>query len=163
MLCPARLIALAFDLSPSMETSLRFELIVRRMESLLPIFQNSLPIVVFYWFVVLLPMFIFPKMRRVIASLLRLSSLLTGIVCWWQSFIVTYRLLGGTVLAIGTLCGIIGVVPPALYATAARNDGVTFGEIAVTLVLTVAGRFIAKAITNRALRMKPARVIDYDA
>jgi hypothetical protein len=110
----------------------------------------------------LLPMYIFPRMRPLIASSLKASSLLIGIVCWWQAFIVTYRLLGGVALIAGTICMGIGVVPAALYATASRNDGGTFGEIMVTLVLTVAARFLVRAITGRATRMKPAPVSDYD-
>ena len=156
------LIAFSFDLTPSMEGALRFEMILRRMESLLPVLQSGLPILVFYWFAVLLPMYIFPRMRHVIASSLKASSLLIGIVCWWQSFIVTYRLLGGVALIAGTLCMGVGVVPAALYATAARNDGGTFGEILLTLVLMIAGRFLAKAITGRASITKPVPVSDYD-
>jgi hypothetical protein len=156
------LIAFSFDLTPSMETSLRFEMIMRRMESLLPILQYCLPVLVFYWFTVLLPMYIFRRMRPLIVSSLKVSSLLIGIVCWWQSFIVTYRLLGGVALMIGTLCMGIGVVPAALYATASRNDAGTFGEILVPLVLTAAARFLARAITGRASGMKRAPVPDYD-
>ena len=156
------LIAFSFDVTPSMETALRFEMIIRRMESILPLLQYCLPIVVFYWFTALLPMYIFPRMRPLVASSLRASSLLIGIVCWWQSFIVTYRLLGGVALIAGTLCMGIGVVPAALFATASRNDGSTFGEILVALVLTVAARFLARAITNRASRLKPVRVNEYE-
>src|ERR1700733_4570745 len=112
------LIAFSFDLTPSMESALQFELLMRRMESILPVLQKCLPILVSYWFTVLLPMYLFPRMRPLIASSLRASSLLIGIVCWWQSFIVTYRLLGGGALIAGTLCLGIGVVPGALYATA---------------------------------------------
>ncbi len=155
--------AVPFDLTPSMESALRFEMILRRMESILPILQNCLPILVFYWFTVLLPMYIFPRMRPLIASSLKASSLLIGIVCWWQSFIVTYRLLGGgcSVIA-GTVFMGIGVVPAALFATASTNDDLTFGEIMVTLVLTVAARVLAKAITSGASRVKPARMSDYE-
>jgi hypothetical protein len=157
------LIAFPFDLTPSMEGALRFELLVRRMESILPVLQNLLPILVFYWFTVLLPMYIFPRMRPLISSSLKASALLIGIVCWWQSFIVTYRLLGGAVLIAGTLFMGIGVVPAALFATASTNDGLTFGEIMVTLVLTVAARFLAKAITSRASRVKPVPMSNYEA
>ena len=145
-----------------MESALQFELLIRRMESILPVLQNCLPILIAYWFTVLLPMYIFPRMRPLTASSLRVSSLLIGIVCWWQSFVVTYRLLGGAALIAGTLCMGIGVVPAALFATASTNDGLTFGEIMVTLVLTVAARFLAKAITSRASRMKPAPIRDYE-
>jgi hypothetical protein len=154
--------AVSFDFTPSMETALRLEMVMRRMEAILPVLQNCVPILVSYWFTVLLPMYIFPRMRPLIASSLRVSALLIGIVCWWQSFIVTYRLLGGVALIAGTLCMGIGVVPAALFATATTNDGLTFGEIMVTLVLTVAARFLAKAITSRASRLKPARVPDYE-
>ena len=146
-----------------MESALQFELLMRRMESILPVLQKCLPILVSYWFTVLLPMYLFPRMRPLIASSLRASSLLIGIVCWWQSFIVTYRLLGGGALIAGTLCLGIGVVPGALYATASTNDGLTFGEIMVTLVLTIAARFIAKAITSRASKMKPVPIRDYES
>jgi hypothetical protein len=152
----------SFDLTPSMEGALRFELILRRMETILPILQNCLPILVSYWFTVLLPMYIFPRMRRVIASSLTVSALLIGIVCWWQSFIVTYRLLGGAALIVGTLCMGIGVVPAALFATASTNDDLTFAEIMVTLVLTLTAWFLAKAITSRASRMKPAPMSNYE-
>jgi hypothetical protein len=112
-----------------MESALRFELLIRPMESILPVLQNCLPILIFYWFTVLLPMCIFPRMRPVIASSLKASSLLIGIVCWWQSLIATYRLPGGTALIAGTVFMGIGVVPAALFAAANTNDGLTFGEI----------------------------------
>ena len=152
-----------FDFTPSMETALQLEMAMRRMESILPILQTCLPILVSYWFTVLLPMCIFPRMRPLIASSLRVSSLLIGIVCWWQSFVATYRLLGGVALIAGTVCMGIGVVPAALYATASANDGGTFGEIIVTLVLTVAARIMARAIASRVPRMKPDPLPDYDA
>lgn len=156
------LISFSLDLSPSMEGALQIEMLIRRMESLLPALQSCLPYLVSYWFTVLLPMYIFRRMRPLIASTLRASSLLIGIVCWWQSFIVTYRLLGGAALIAGTLCMGVGVVPAALFATASRNDGGTFGEIMLTLVLAIAARFLARAINGRASRMKRAPVIDYE-
>jgi hypothetical protein len=68
------LAAYPFDMTPSTENTLQFEMLMRRMESILPVLS------------------------------LRVSSLLIGIVCWWQSFIVTYRLLGGVAVMVGTLC-----------------------------------------------------------
>jgi hypothetical protein len=124
--------AVPFDLTPSMESALRFEMLIRRMESILPSYRTAWP----FWF-------------------------RTASVCWWQSFIVTYRLLGGIALISGILCVGIGVVPAALFATASTSDRLAFGEIMATLVLTVAARFLAKAITSRASR-KTARMSDYE-
>jgi hypothetical protein len=75
---------------------------------------------------------------------------------------VTYRLLGGAARIAATVFMGIGVVPAALFATANTNNGLTFGEIMVTLLLTVAARFLANAITSRASRVKPARISDYE-
>jgi hypothetical protein len=156
------LISVPFDLAPSMEGILGFEMAVRRMESVLPDLQNCLPFIVYYWLTVLLPMYIFPRMRHLIVSSLRGSAVLIGIVCWWQSFIVTYRLLGGLALIAGTLFAGVGVVPLALFATATRDDGGTFGEIIVTLALTLVARGTATMVVNRLSRMKRVSLRDYE-
>jgi hypothetical protein len=156
------LIPVSFDLRQSLEGVQGFEMVVSWMESALPVLQNWLPFIVYFWFTVLLPIYIFPRMRPLIVSSLRVSALLIGIVCWWQSFIVTYRMLGGLALIAGTLFAGVGVAPLALFATAKSDRGETFGEIMVTLVLMLAARFMARAIAGREARTKPVHVDDYE-
>lgn len=150
------LINFSFDPGSSMEGDLRWEATVRWMEGALPLLQHGVALLVCYWVAVLLPMSIFRRMHPLIASALRISSLLIGGVCWWQSCIVTFRLLGWLAVAIGLLLAGVGVVPMALFATAVKGDWIVFGEILAGVFLTVIPRLIAKFMTNRTARMNAA-------
>ena len=145
-----------------MEGVLALEIVVRGMESALPALQNCVPLIVYYWLTVLLPMYVFPRMRHLIVSSLRASALLIGIVCWWESFIVTYRMLGVLAVIVGTLFAGVGVVPLAIFASASRDDGGTFGEIMLMLVLALVARSMAKRIVNRISGTRHVRVRDYE-
>jgi hypothetical protein len=156
------MIAASFDFTMDAQGVAGSETLVRSMESALPLLQNCLPFIVYYWITVLLPMCIFPRMRRLIVSSLRVSAILFGIVCWWQSFIVTYRMLGGLALIAGTLFAGVGVVPLALFAAATGGQGGTLGEIVAVLVLMLIARLLAKAVEHRLSGAKPVRVRDYE-
>jgi hypothetical protein len=165
VLCTVLLLALisfSFDPSLSMEGVLRWEGSVMWMESVLPTLQHGVVLLCFYWITVLLPASFFPKMHPLIGSALRFSSWLIGAVCWWQSFIVTYRLLGLFSVVTGLLFGGVGVVPFALFAVAAKGDWNIFGNLMITLNLTLAARVLARIIAKRAARMRLAiREKDY--
>jgi hypothetical protein len=101
-------------------------------------------------------------MHPLIGSALRLSSWFIGGVCWWQSFIVTYRLLGLLSVATGLLFAGVGVVPIALFASASRGQWNIFGNLMITLNLALAARVLARIIANRSARMRLAnRTRDY--
>ena len=142
----------SYDIGSSMEGVLRWESAVRRMESALPVLRHDAMLVVYYWLAVLAPMCIFRRMHPLIASTLRASSLFVGLVCWWQAFIVTYRLLGWLCVVTGLFFGGVGIVPLALFATAGRGDWDVFGNILATAALTLVARSVAKTITKRRLR-----------
>jgi hypothetical protein len=85
-----------------------------------------------------------------------LSSILMGAMCWWYSFIVTYRMLGWAFVCIGVLCGGLGVVPMAIYAAANRGDAVAFLSVTAALAMTVIPRSIAKSIRMRIVMRRNA-------
>jgi hypothetical protein len=138
-----------FDSGSPMETLLQWETVVRWMESVLPLLQYGAGIMICYWIAVLLPMSIFRRMHPLIAATLRISSIVIAGVCWWHSFIVTFRLLGWLATAVGILCGGIGVIPMALLATAAKGDWDVFAAIIAALSLAIAPRLIARSLGNR--------------
>jgi hypothetical protein len=132
------------------------------MESVLPTLQHGVVLICYYWIAVLLPASLLRRMHPLIGSTLKLSSWLIGGVCWWQSFIVTYRLLGLISVATGLLFAGVGVVPMALVASAAKGEWNIFGNLMITLNLTLAARVLARIIAKRAARMRLAiRPRDY--
>src|SRR5258708_3575542 len=92
-----------FDASSSMEGALKWETVVRGMESVYPLLQNAVAVLVCYWIAVLIPMSMFRRTHRLIAGTLRGSSIFIGVVCWLHCVAVTYRLLGWVVTAMGLL------------------------------------------------------------
>ena len=142
----------------SPDARLRWEALIRSMETVLILFQNGAVVIVLCWVTVLLPMYTVRRMRPLVASALIGSSVLMGVMCWWHSIIVTYRLLGWACVCVGVLCGGIGVVPMAIYAAVTRSDGVIFVNLTMALVLTLIPRFIARSIKIRlAMRREAAR------
>ncbi len=139
---------------PYMEGSLIWETAVRWMESALPPLRLAVMLVVYYWVAVLLPMSIFRRMHPLIASSLRLSTLFIGLVCWWQAFIVTYRMMGWLATSIGLLCVGVGVVPIGIFATATNGDRAAFANILTAAFLTVAGRVIARFLAHPTTTIK---------
>jgi len=165
VLCTVLLLTLiSFSLDPgqSLEGVLRWEGSVTWMESVLPTLQHAVVVICYYWIAALLPASAFRRMHPLIGSALRLSSWFIGGVCWWQSFIVTYRLLGLLSVATGLLFAGVGVVPIALFASASRGQWNIFGNLMITLNLTLAARILARIIAKRAARMRLAiRARDY--
>ncbi|HVW10487.1 MAG TPA: hypothetical protein VHC90_17990 [Bryobacteraceae bacterium] len=146
----------------SMESALRWESAVRWMESVLPTLQDAATLVFCSWIAVLIPMSVFRRAHPLIARILRGTSLFVGGVCWWQSLIATYRLLGWLAVSIGILCGGVGVVPMALFATGVRGNWDLFRDIAIGGILTVVPRIIAKFIEKRQAKMQvPAAITSY--
>ena len=143
-----------FDGSSSMEGALKWETLVRWMEAVYPLFQNAVGILVCYWIAVLIPMSIFRRLHGFIAGTLNASSILIGFVCWWHCVVVADRLLGSLVTAVGLLCGGIGVVPAALFASARERDWDFVSNILVLTLLMVIARTVAKLITARAPRTR---------
>lgn len=150
------LIGFSFDPGSSIEAVQRWENAVRWMESALPVVRNCGAAIVFLWFTVLLPMSIFRSMHPLIAVALKISSFIIGGVCWWQSFIVTYRMLGWLSVVIGLLFAGLGVVPMALVATGMRGDRDVFGDLLLGAGLTLLPRYAAKFMTNRPAEMPDA-------
>lgn len=149
---------IGFSFHPSLQGILRPERIVRWMERALPLLQTVIALIVYYWVAVLLPMYGFRGMHRLIAATLRTSSVFIGGVCWWQSFIVTYRLLGWLSVVAGLLLAGVGVVPMALFATVLKRQRDVLAYLLTEAALTVVPRLAARFITNRAERMRVAAV-----
>ncbi len=137
----------------SMDTTLRWQTAIQWMESVLPALQDAATLVFCSWVAILIPMSVFRRAHPLIARILRGSSLFVGGVCWWQSLIVTYKLLGWLAVSVGLICGGVGVVPMALFATGVRNDWDLFRDISLGAFLTVVPRIIAKFIEKRQAHM----------
>jgi len=135
-----------------MESVLRWENAVRWMEALLPVLLDGVALVLYYWVAVLLPLSFFRRMHPLIATMLKTSSIVIGGVCWWQSVIVTYRMLGWLCVVVGLALVGLGVVPMALAITAARGEWSEFGSLLATAALTLIPRYIAKSMTRRATK-----------
>jgi hypothetical protein len=146
----------SFDPGSSRESVLTWEACIRWMESALPTIQHGAALVVFFWIAALLPMSVFRRMHPVIAASLRMTSVFIGAVCWWQSVIVTYRMLGWLCVATGLLFVGVGVVPLAVIATASKGEWIVFVDLMGALALTLISRLIARVMSNRAARLNLA-------
>src|SRR5260370_38199541 len=111
--------------------------------------QYGVAIPVAVWILVVLPMLLFRKPRPWAAAFLMYSSIFTGFVCWWYSFIVSYRVLGGFWLGVGLLVGGIGIVPIAIIGTAIAGLWLLFWNVVLAIVLTFAPRVLASVIAYR--------------
>jgi uncharacterized membrane protein len=162
------LIGFSFQPGQGMEGVLRWEDAVRWMESALPLLQHGVALIVYYWVAALLPALFFRRMHPVVGSALKISSLLTAGVCWWQSLIVTYHLMGWFAVVMGLFFAGVGVVPMAILASAAKGQWDTFGNLMATLGLTLLARILARIIANRVARVRIPRIArtyvadDYD-
>ncbi len=148
------LISLSFDPGQTMENVLKWEGSVRWMESVLPLLQHGVVMIVYYWIAALLPACFIRRLHPLVGQALRISSWLTGGVCWWQAFIVTYRMLGSLSVVTGLLFAGVGVVPLAVAASAARGQWNIFGNLMMTLSLTVAARILARILAKRTARLR---------
>jgi len=156
----------AIDLSSlglaSMEGALRWQTAIQWMESVLPRLQDAGTLLFCSWVAVLIPMSVFRRAHPLIAQILRVSSLFMGGVCWWQSLIVTWQLLGSFAVSVGLLCAGIGVIPMALFATGARGQWDPFRDLAISAILTLVPRIVAKFIAKRQAKMQlPATIGSY--
>ncbi|HEU5021521.1 MAG TPA: hypothetical protein VFT60_06510, partial [Bryobacteraceae bacterium] len=106
------------------------------------------------WVAVLIPMSVFRRAHPLIARILRVSSLYMGGVCWWQALIVTWHLLGLLAVSVGLLCAGVGVIPMALFATAARGQWDPFRDLIVSAILTLVPLIVAKFIAKRQAKMQ---------
>jgi hypothetical protein len=151
----------AFDFG-SMEGALRWQTAIQWMENVLPRLQDMSTLLFCGWVAVLIPMSIFRRAHPLIARILRGSSLFMGGLCWWQSLIVTWHLLGSFAVSVGLLCAGVGVIPMALFATAVRGQWDPFRDLAISAILTLVPRIVAKFIAKRQQKLQlPATVGSY--
>jgi len=146
----------------SMEGALRWQTTIQWMEAVLPALQDMGTLLFCCWVAVLVPMSIFRRAHPLIARILRVSSLYMGGVCWWQALIVTWHLLGSFAVSVGLLCAGIGVVPMALFATGVRGQWDPFRDLAISAILTLVPRIVAKFIAKRQEKLQlPATIGGY--
>jgi hypothetical protein len=158
---PAAIDLSSFGLA-SMETALRWQTALQWMEALLPRLQDAATLLFCSWVAVLIPMSVFRRAHPLIARILRVSSFYMGGVCWWQALIVTWKLLGSFAVSVGLLCAGIGVIPMALFATGVRGEWDLFRDLAISAILTLVPRIVAKFITKRQAKLQlPATVGSY--
>jgi hypothetical protein len=147
----------AIDLSSfgleSMESALRWQTAIQWMEAVLPRLQDAGNLLFCTWVAVLIPMSVFRRAHPLIAQILRVSSVFMGGVCWWQSLIVTWHLLGSFAVSVGLLCAGVGVIPMALFATGVRGQWDPFRDLAVSAILALVPRIVAKFITRRQAKL----------
>jgi hypothetical protein len=146
----------------SMESTLHWQSALQWMESVLPSLQDAATLLFSCWVAVLIPMSVFRRSWPLIARILRVSSLFMGGVCWWQALIVTWKLLGSFAVSVGLLCAGVGVIPMALFATGVRAEWDLFRDLAISAILTLVPRIVAKFISRRQEKMQlPATVGSY--
>jgi hypothetical protein len=138
----------------SMEGALRWQTAVQWMEAVLPRLEDGATLLFCGWVAVLIPMSVFRRAHPLIARILRVSSLYMGGVCWWQALIVTWHLLGLLAVSVGLLCAGVGVIPMALFATAARGQWDPFRDLIVSAILTLVPLIVAKFIAKRQAKMQ---------
>jgi hypothetical protein len=146
----------------SMEGALRWQTTIQGMEAVLPRLEDAATLLFCSWVAVLIPMSVFRRAHPLIARILRVSSFYMGGVCWWQSLIVTWHLLGSFAVSVGLLCAGIGVIPMALFATGVNSQWDPFRDLIVSAILTLVPRIVAKFIAKRQAKMHiPATVGSY--
>jgi hypothetical protein len=143
----------------SMEGALRWQTVIQWMESALPMLQDMVTLLFCNWVAVLVPMSMFRRAHPLIARILRVSSLVMGGVCWWQALIVTWQLLGSFAVSVGLLCAGIGVIPMALFATGVRGQWDPFRDLAISAILALVPRIVAKFISKRQETLQPPATI----
>ena len=111
----------------------------------------EIAVVVCSWvcILVLLPMFLFKKLRKWVGVILFNMSYLTGFACWIFSFIVTYRTLGTLWLIVGLLFLGVGVFPLAIFGIIMRGLWSTLPDLLFAIALMLAPRFVGLWIVNR--------------
>ena len=146
----------------SMEGALRWQTAIQWMESALPALQDMVTLLFCSWVAVLVPMSVFRRAHPLIARVLRVSSLFMGGVCWWQALIVTWHLLGAFAVSVGLLCAGIGVIPMALFATGVHGQWDPFRDLAISAILTLVPRIVAKFVSRRQEKVQlPATIASY--
>ncbi len=85
------------------------------MEGVLDWLKIGVALILWGWFLVVLPLIVFRRTRSRGATLLVQSSYYTAFSCWWFCFILCYRVFGGVWLFVGLLGAGIGVIPLAFF------------------------------------------------
>ena len=124
---------------------------------LIPLFLKGglwLSVIIYPWLVlislitfaicilILLPLAIFKGTRGASGIGFFIASYIFGATTWVWSFLLVYILWGVFVLIIGLFIAGIGVIPIAMLATLFNGKWSEFGQLALSVVLTLGFRFL---------------------
>lgn len=99
---------------------------------------------------ILLPLGIFKKTRRVSAIGLLITSYILGATTWVWSFILSYVFWGFMGLFIGLFIVGVGIVPIAMLASIFNGEWAIFGQLVLLVVVTFGVRFLSLYIAEKA-------------
>lgn len=113
--------------------------------------------------VLFLPLAAFERTRRGAVAGLVAAAFVFGLATWMLGLIATFEAWGGLGVVIGLLLGGVGLVPLGMLAALFSAHWLVLGQLVVGCALTVAARWLARAITARMIRDaadRRARVIE---
>lgn len=92
--------------------------------------------------VILLPISIFKKVRRITGKMISISSYIFGFAMWFLCAILTFYYWGPAGLIIGLVLIGIGVVPMAIIACIIAGAWSSIGMVLLGIALTVISRML---------------------
>ncbi|NQU99582.1 MAG: hypothetical protein HQ538_02490 [Parcubacteria group bacterium] len=109
---------------------------------LMPLLSLLVIVVFIIDIIILLPLAIIKKTRKISGIGIIISSYVFGAFTWMCSFIIAYIIWGIAGLVIGLLlCG-IGVVPIAMLATLFDGDWSTLLQVIIITAITIGSRYL---------------------